>query len=237
MTSTTMTETLGIVEELDATVVDWSDMDAVNRFNASLLSRVAEPANLKILVDRVLATPDLREMCERHNLFNRLVLYSADERGFRIRLHVYHQPEIETIHDHRFPFTAYLLNGSYIHTTFEPKGDMYGQYDPTGAQDGGDTAYSEENFVETACDKLERGDFYTINSDIYHTVEAEKDTVSLMLRGPAEKEFCLFVTPADGGISNCISAENETNEVRTSKVLTDEELSGVVDFLKSKTLI
>ncbi|MFF5858528.1 hypothetical protein ACFY8B_23350 [Streptomyces sp. NPDC012751] len=173
-----------MLSELAGYHVDWTDLDKAHQNNAVFLAALsADTDALRRLVDGVRTDPRLWDMCEHNRLFDKLVLHDAPERNFRIRLHVWSDMEVAAPHDHRWSFTTRLLVGSYEHVLYH-----------VSEETDDDAPAFEPRFRTTE----RSGDSYTIHHDVVHATTTQAHTVSLLVRGPAEKSVSRRMDPATG---------------------------------------
>lgn len=162
-----------IPEWLDAelALLDWNDLKQLDERGAVLLERLADPGALGALVARVMQTPALLAMCERFELFEKVVLHRCVQPDVRLRLHVFGDRFVEAAHNHRSAFVARLINGSYQHL-------LYGEADRL------DDARAHA-FKPILAARLRSGEGYSLGASAVHSTMAEPGTVSLVIRGPA----------------------------------------------------
>lgn len=159
----------------DMAQIDWTDLDSAGERAGSILELLGrEPASLRALVLASGSDAYLRGMAETHSI-DRLVLYDALERGFRIRLHLYPAGHSDVPHDHRWSFASRILRGSYQHRIFS-------------LEQTNSAATSRSNLRQVYRRTEVAGGGYVLDHRMIHTATAEPNTVSLMLRGPAVKE-------------------------------------------------
>jgi hypothetical protein len=185
----------------DAPTLDWGCMERAREQGSRILAELtSDKQTLRALLERTRADDELLGMCERHAPFDKLVLYNGKERGFRLRLHVWNEAEFERAHQHRFSFTTRLLCGSYKHVIYvtSQKLDRAGteaaamaSMDPDhpDAESGIDVGDIQPAFVTTHA----AGDTYTLHHSAVHATFPNPGTVSLILRGPAEKSHAVVV--------------------------------------------
>ena len=183
---------------LDRTVIDWTDLDKAREQSQELLKALAadKPA-LAELVARARETDDLFDKCEHHRLLDKLVVYDALERGLRIRVHLSTNDHKDRPHDHRFSFTSLILRGHYRHVRHQLHAGTGEQVsnlsqDDFDAEDAG--LHVEPRFVTTESS----GSCYTLHHSEIHTTFTSPLTVSLFLRGPAEKERSIITDRLTG---------------------------------------
>ncbi|MGH3976283.1 MAG: hypothetical protein ACRDS9_23610 [Pseudonocardiaceae bacterium] len=73
-----------------------------------------------------------------------------------------------------------------------------------------------------------RGTFYALHHTSVHAVQAEADTISLLVRGPSAKQRFLILDAAAGGSFWVYGAAQESPEQRASKRLTHRHLTNAI---------
>ncbi|MDT0461385.1 hypothetical protein RM550_37790, partial [Streptomyces sp. DSM 41527] len=82
--------------------VDWSDLHKARAQTNEILTALAEDKQaMTHLLERAREEEDLFDKCEHHRLLDKLVVYDALDRGFRIRVHVSTEDHRDRPHDHR----------------------------------------------------------------------------------------------------------------------------------------
>jgi len=78
-------------------------------------------------------------------------------------------------------------------------------------------------------ERLEQpGSTYVLHHTSVHTVQAEADTISLLIRGPSAKQRFLIFDAATGGFFWVYGAAQESSEQRASKRLTPDQLDHTI---------
>ena len=209
-----------MLDVLDRLSIDWTDLEKATATTDALLHELAgDKATLRELLDRSVEEKDLFAQCECHRLLDKLVIYDGSDRGFRVRLHISTSDHLDRPHDHRFSFSSLILAGAYKHvrhrligTLDEDRIDDSVQNDhqavPTGARVEPDFATVEEE-----------GSFYTIHHSVIHTTITTDNTVSLFIRGPAEKDRSVITDRETGDVWWRLGAEKESPERRARKLM------------------
>ncbi|MGH3533805.1 MAG: hypothetical protein ACRDQG_03705, partial [Pseudonocardiaceae bacterium] len=161
--------------------IDWDDTTSILRGCTPLFDALTgDPALLATLVAGVATDPHLAEMCEGYDFMHKLVLYDATGLPVRLRLHVYQAGFFDRPHNHRWSFASHILRGGYVHRIFG-RDDQFGQ----------DT---DPNSLLPIHERLEQaGSTYALHHTSVHTVHAEADTISLLVRGPSAKQRFLIL--------------------------------------------
>jgi hypothetical protein len=206
-----------MLDVLDRLQLDWTDLEKVTAINDELLHELAaDKRTLARLLERCAEEQSLFAQCERHRLLDKLVIYDGSERGFRIRLHVSTNDHLDRPHDHRFSFSSLILAGGYRHVRHRLVGDLDTDLAPEAMEDHqavGSGLQVEPQFAT----EESAGSFYTIHHSAIHTTVMAENTVSLFIRGPAEKDRSLIIDRASGQLWWRYGAQQETQERRERK--------------------
>jgi hypothetical protein len=154
-------------------------------------------------------------MCEGYDFMHKLVLYDAADRGVRLRLHVYQTGFFDRPHNHRWSFASHILRGGYVHRIFG-RDDQFGE-----DTDPGDLLPIHERLEQP-------GSTYALHHTSVHTVQAEADTISLLVRGPSAKQRFLILDATSGGFFWVYGAAQESPEQRANKRLTPDQLDQTI---------
>ncbi|OKI09460.1 hypothetical protein A6A06_01800 [Streptomyces sp. CB02923] len=154
--------------------IDWDDPRKSARQCRGLLGRLA--ADRGLLTELVRGTerdPRRFGRSESHPLMSKLCLYEDPERRCQLRLHAFTGRERDLVpHDHKYPFSAYVLAGGYVHVWNRR----------TDATCSGEFTSRD---LAAGVVALERpGSCYTFQHSLVHQTIVMPDTVSLFLRGP-----------------------------------------------------
>ncbi|MFD4004655.1 hypothetical protein [Streptomyces rubiginosohelvolus] len=196
--------------------LDWEDTQAVHRaagvaFDALTADRWGP---LLGLLDAVAEDPSLTEMCETYDFLDKIVLHNDVEHGYRIRAHLFRDGYFDRPHDHRWPFAAMILTGSYQHTQF---GD-----------NSGFTDRDPESLRPLSIRTERPGDFYALHHTAVHSVNAEAGTLSLVLRGPAVKDDFRIIDTDRNSSFTVKGAAQETAAERAAKRMGEDRLRATV---------
>lgn len=206
-----------MLDILDRLSIDWSDLSkATATTDAVLHDLAADKDTLRSLVDRAAEEDDLLGQCECHRLLDKLVIYDGSDRGFRLRLHLSTHDHLDRPHDHRFSFSSLILKGSYKHVRHRMIGTLDEDVPPETQEDHqavATTARVEPEFATTE----QAGSFYTIHHSVIHTTIMADDTVSLFIRGPAEKDRSIITERETGRLWWRYGASAENPDRRSKK--------------------
>jgi hypothetical protein len=220
-----------VIDALDELSIDWSNPPEAHRTSGDLLRELAEDrASLRMLVERVPDEPPLLAQCERHRLLDKIVVYDGGESGLRLRVHLSTDEHRDRPHDHRFSFTSRILAGGYRHTRHE----LVGQIDPSipwHVQDDVDGVLADVRAVPRFVTHQMAGSTYSLHHTEVHTTFTTPNTVSLFLRGPAEKQRSLITERETGRLWWRYGADMERPDRRRRKQMTVEQLRGLTSRL------
>jgi hypothetical protein len=190
--------------------IDWDDTGSILRHATPVFDTLVEnPELLTSLLDRLGGNTTLRAMCETYDFMDKLVLHD-DPAGFRIRAHLYRPGYFDRPHNHRWSFASLILRGSYVHRIF-------GRDDHFGEDTDVDNLRPIHECVQHA------GTTYALHHTSVHTVQAQADSISILLRGPAAKDRFLILDRAGDsfwvyGAAQESPKTRERKQMRASKV-------------------
>lgn len=226
-----------IPEVLDSLHLDWSDLPETHRLTSEFLQDLAaDRAALRRLIERARADPVLRSMCERHRLLDKIVLYDAGQRGLRLRLHISTSEHLDRPHDHRFSFTSRILTGGYRHIHHEIAG-LIDSSIPSDVQEADRAQAGGIRVVPRFTVYQRPGTTYTLHHSQIHTTVTSPDTVSLFLRGPAEKERSIITERDTGLLWWRYGAEDESPERRSRKLMSDVDFDCLAERLEALQVV
>jgi hypothetical protein len=198
--------------------IDWSRFNEASQLTRSLLQElVADKETLRILVARIEHDPHLLSQCERHELLERLDIYDARDRGFQLRFNFTTEVQSVRPHDHRYSFSTYILRGSYRHIWFDPGQEIYDRSaDDTAIHHLDRTNPDHHAQIDFAAMKPlfitteQPGAQYTIHHSCVHATVTTPDSLSLIVKGPGEKNRSLIADRASEKVWWRFGRERET---------------------------
>lgn len=196
--------------------IDWDDTASILHGCAPVFNALTdEPGLLTGLLARIGGDPHLVEMCEGYDFMHKLVLYDNIELNIRLRLHLFQGGNFDRPHNHRWSFASRILRGNYVHRIF-----------------GRDDQFREDTDQDDLLpihERVERGgSTYALHHTSVHAIQAEADTISLLVRGPSAKDRFLILDAATGGSFWVYGAAQESAEQRSSKRLTPDHFDQTV---------
>lgn len=200
--------------------IDWDNTTSILRGCTPVFDALTnDSALLPTLVAGVANDPHLAAMCEGYDFMRKLVLYDAVDLNVRLRLHIYQAGFFDRPHNHRWSFASHILRGGYVHRIFGRDDQFDENTDPSD--------------LTPIHECLERpGSTYALHHTSVHTVQAEADTISLLVRGPAAKQRFLILDAAAGGFFWVYGAAQESPEQRASKRLLPDQLSQTIAHIQ-----
>jgi hypothetical protein len=199
---------------------DWDNTGAIRAAVDPLFSLLTDqPRTLLALLDGIPADARLASMCEQYDFMTKLVLLDEPTSGIRVRLHRYREGFFDRPHNHRWSFAARIVRGSYRHRIY-----------------GSDDAFTEATDPSTLtpiCERIEGpGATYVLHHTAVHTVQAQADTISVLVRGPAAKDRFLIHDNAAGRFFWVTGAAQETPETRAEKQMTVDNLTETIEQVR-----
>ncbi len=200
--------------------INWDDTGSILRHATPIFEAfTTEPDLLAALLDNLGVDEHLRPMCEGYDFMDKLVLYDDADAQVRVRLHLYRPGYFDRPHNHRWSFASHILRGSYLHRIFG-RDDQFGE----------DT---DPNTLQPIHERVERvGAGYALHHTSVHTVQAEADSISILLRGPAAKDRFLILDRA-GESFWVYGAAQESPQTRASKQMSGAHLDRTISRVRS----
>jgi len=202
--------------------VDWDDTGSILRTAEAIFDAITGNSGiLAALLDNLTTDTHLGPMCEGYDFMDKLVLYDSPNHQLRLRLHLYRPGYFDRPHNHRWPFASRILRGSYLHR-------LYGRDDQF-------TEDTDPDQLTPILERVERpGSTYALQHTSVHTVQAEADSISILLRGPAAKERFLILDKAQGSFW-VYGADQETPATRASKIMNPDRLDQTITRVRALT--
>ncbi|MFI6011964.1 hypothetical protein ACIBAG_24645 [Streptomyces sp. NPDC051243] len=225
-----------MLDALDRLTVDWSDLPKARAQTKDILLALSEDkAALRQLLERAREEEDLFDKCEHHRLLDKLVIYDALDRGFRIRVHVSTDDHRDRPHDHRFSFTSLIMRGTYRHVRHQLVGRAEGV--PEDVQNDFEARDSDLRVEPRFVTNEVPGNCYTLHHSEIHTTFTTPNTVSLFLRGPAEKERSLITERETGRVWWRYGEAQEKAERRNSKRISKQYFDDLSQRLQAMEVL
>lgn len=221
-----------IVKELAHLKIDWSDFEAAGHQTRQITRRIGtDKAALRALVDHAAKTPELLAQCERHQLLHYLVVTDGTDRGFRLRIHLSTQDSLDRPHDHRFSFSSYIARGKYTHVIHRADQHIYNPADDERTKQWMNrhnpdpvTDIRFSNVKPILVRDTTAGNCYSMHHSVIHSTITTPGTVSIFLRGPAEKDRSVIMDKATQTFWWRFSKTEESAERRQEKTMTQAHI-------------
>jgi hypothetical protein len=219
---TAVTTTLPHPSFRGLSAIDWDDTGCILRHATPIFDAfVTEPDLLAGLLNNLERDEHLRPMCEGYDFMDKLVLHDDTATQVRVRLHLYRAGYFDRPHNHRWSFASRILRGSYRHRIF-------GRDDHFGEDTDPDTLQPIHERVEPV------GATYALHHTSVHTVQAEADSISILLRGPAAKDRFLILDRSGPSLW-VYGAAQESAQTRASKQMPAATLDQTIARVRSLT--
>jgi hypothetical protein len=219
-----------MIDELDNLTIDWSNFEYAGEQTRDIVRRLSDDkATLRKLVYAVEDNPALMASCERHQLLDYIVIYDATSRGFRIRVHLSTEDARDRPHDHRFSFSSNIICGQYTHIFHKINNQIYKGEDADARkwmnlQNPDPRTDIDIHDLEPQLIREERaGSCYTLHHSVVHTTVTTPNTVSLFLRGPAEKDRSIIMDKATSTYWWRFGQQDEPDSRRNQKRMTSDQ--------------
>ncbi|MEU6073686.1 hypothetical protein [Micromonospora sp. NPDC047074] len=221
-----------MLDALNRMTIDWSDLPKARQQTKEVLLALAEDKQaLGELLARAREEEDLFDKCEHHKLLDKLVVYDALDRGFRIRVHVSTDDHRDRPHDHRFSFTSLIMRGGYRHVRHQLVGRA--EDIPDDVQNDWEARDTDVRVVPLFVTNEVEGNCYTLHHNEIHTTFTTPNTVSLFLRGPAEKERSIITERETGKVWWRFGEDKEKESRRASKRISKEYFDDLAQRLRA----
>jgi len=203
--------------------INWNDYEQSCVASQDFLLQIAgDKTFLSDLLNEASQDSNLRGKCEKYDLMTKLVLYEGANET-RLRLHVFHDDYFDRPHNHRWAYTSNIIHGSYIHRLFISEKAALNS--------------SIEDLTLTKYELRKVNQPYSLNNNIFHSITSNGVTVTMIVRGPAKSDTFRVMDRVSGEVWNQQGAENESEEERRIKQLTNKDLEKVKELLQDLELI
>jgi len=204
--------------------IRWADLSHVTAVLTPLLEELANsPEWIADAMDNLLTDDHLRSLTERLAELDKLVLLDDPESGARVRVHVFRQGYFDRPHNHRFTFGTRILSGSYVHT-------VYGDFDDRPSLDPAE-------LTPKLIKRELAGTGYVIQHTLVHSVAADADTITLTVRGPAQKDQMLIIDPKTGRSWPVFGMKDESEEEIMARRLDTPRLESIIELMGKQGII
>lgn len=195
-----------------------SELEEFEKLSLSTLSTLGQDkSELRRLVLAAREDESLFSLCEHYDILDKIVLHADEEKSLRLRLHIFADDYFDRPHNHRWSYSSHILSGSYRHVIFSVD----------AKSDDVDTRH----LVPVLIRREKQGDFYTLHHSQYHSVTAEPNTVTLILRGPARSDRFRVMDMETKESWWQHGATSESEEEKNKKRMTKDRFDFLVEKL------
>ena len=199
--------------------LDWKNFERSSFQSQKVLQNLFDDRKLiGCFLESVLKNKHLISLAEHYDFFDKVVLYVDKKDRFRIRIHIFSDDNSNVFrpHCHRWIYSSVILQGSYEHF-------IYGTEDQINET----TDIKSLNPVMSQQEKM--GSIYTLNYNVFHSIKAEPNTASLMIRGPAVKDRFLIIDKKANKVWWEYGRESETTEEIEKKSISTDYLEKLIN--------
>lgn len=198
-------------------LLNWNDDDIILDSCRIILEQYAKKELLSHVLAYLPEKEDMFSLCEHKKTIDKITLYKSVYTETSIRLHLF-SPAFaaypEFVHEHRWSFCSYILQGGYIKQIF--------------AQPIATDQIKPDKIFEAF---LGKGDVYYFSHKGFHIVKPLPGTVSMLIRGPSCKEQAYHVNPSEVKMKWHLGGKKDKNS------MTIEYFQSMLDTLKDAQLI
>lgn len=159
--------------------LDWDGSFSTLPECDELVGELVRSGLLRRLLKGLVDNPTLLAQCEQLQGIKKLVLIDDLKRDIRLRLHLFKDYAFDVAHNHKWSFHSTILKGSYIHS-------LHGEVNANTR-----TEDIERMPVVTAT-KCSAGGSYFLRHNMVHSLRAEPEAITLVVRGPVAREQSLW---------------------------------------------
>lgn len=201
----------------DWPVIDWRDMHQASAAAIRILQDVVSRRGLLAeLVARVPSTPELRNECWRDRGHQRMLIWDAPDKGYRIELRRAVQDRTTKPHGHAYPQATAVLHGTYAQTLFD-----------ISRPDRKRTGPPELHALSVRHERV--GQVFALHHQALHATRVAAGTILAVLRGPVM---------ADGAPARTRDHEDENDSPGAGSRATPAQLyDGFLRSLHEQSLI
>jgi hypothetical protein len=205
--------------------IDWADLEKASEVAEQAARSIGDDKRLlRGLIDRVRSRPELFDLCECHDLDDKIVLYDDLPRGYRIRLRLAKDEQYERAHNHRFPFAVYILYGQYFQQWYAIKGEASERTTPE------DVTLLARRIEQT-------GSSFTISADAFHSTQTPPKTISLMICGQPVRKKSFIINMESGKVWGKIGRKDETKDEIDACKMPRDVFENWVKFMEGAAVI
>jgi hypothetical protein len=152
--------------------------------------------------------------------FDKIVLYVDKKDRFRIRLHIFSGDTSTKYrpHCHRWNYSSVILNNGYKHFIY-------------GTEDNINEKTNFKDLKPIIIREEKQGTIYTLSHKVFHSIEAQANTVSVIIRGTAVKDRFLIMDRLTKRKWYEYGRESETIEEIKRKQVSLEHIKNLIEKL------
>jgi hypothetical protein len=168
----------------------------------------------------VVRDKDLISLAEHYDFFDKIVLYVDKKDRFRIRLHIFSGDTSTKYrpHCHRWNYSSVILNNGYKHFIY-------------GTEDNINEKTNFKDLKPIIIREEKQGTIYTLSHKVFHSIEAQANTVSVIIRGTAVKDRFLIMDRLTKRKWYEYGRESETIEEIKRKQVSLEHIKNLIEKL------
>lgn len=185
--------------------MSWWKEKSDYEFAVLLLKKTSQYSHISKLFENLVNSEELISLCEKLVSLDKLVLYNNANNKTRLRLHAFKEGSYELLHNHKWPFISIVLKGSLEHKI---------------------SRELNTDFASFICSH-KAGDVYFLSPYLYHTLEAAKDTITLVLRGPDLLERSEWLDINRNEFWEHVGGKNDSNMKNLNKI----QVTKIIDDL------
>ena len=203
----------------DLEKINWEDLSGASNSNKKILENIFNHRKIvELLLKNVLRDKNLISLAEHYDFFDKIVVYVDKKDRFRIRVHIFSDDNSNRnrIHCHRWNYSSLILSGGYQHSIYGSEKDI-------------NEHTAIKNLKPMIVQEETRGSIYTLGHDAFHAINAQENTVSLLVRGPSVKGRFLIMDKTTDKKWWEYGRESETIEEIESKNIQLEDLKNLIN--------
>jgi len=200
---------------------DWENLEEIDFRSRKILKKLFNNRKIiNLFLENVLNDKNLISLAEHYDFFDKIVLHVDKKDRFRIRLHIFSGDKSTKYrpHCHRWVYSSIILRGGYKHFIY-------------GTEDQINENTNIRNLKPIMIQEERIGSFYTLNHNVFHSIEAEPNTVTIIIRGPAVKDRFLIMDKLTGKKWWEYGRESETIEEIKRKQVSIKHIKTLIDKL------
>lgn len=195
--------------------LDWRDMGSVIDVTSAALTAIATDRKLlRAAVQGCVENDRLFSMCEHYDILEKLVLFHDPDTDLRLRLHLFLPGYYDRPHNHRWPYTSYIIKGRYKHYLYS-------------SVTAGDEVVNTTDLRVEFAEVRQEGTCYSLQEHLFHSIVAEPYTVSLIVRGPASAKRFVVMDRRSGEAWWQYAANYESDKEILQKRMSSHQYEGV----------